>query len=90
MASLLICDLSTLRSASFPCSPDMEQPLLVFQSSNAEESVFTLEIDPFVFVCVVVAAAMASMLLAWLSLEPKKRRGCDFNAVLRSCKASWR
>jgi hypothetical protein len=33
---------------------------------------------------------VASMLLAWMSLEPKKSRGCDFMAVLRSCNASRR
>jgi len=84
---LLIWLLNALRScsclASFVCSADT---LLLFQSNKAEESVLTLESEFFPW----EEAMVASMLLAWMSLEPKKSRGCDFMAVLRSCNASQR
>jgi len=87
IAILLIWLLNTLRtgncSSSFVCSADT---LFVFQSNKAEESVLTLESELFPW----EAAMVANMLLAWMSLEPKKSRGWDFMAVLRSFNASCR
>ena len=92
IAILLSCGLKNFRSpASFG---RFSAALFVFHSSNAELSVFTLDKETpldWSFRCFsACAAAMASMLVAWLLLEPRKSLGWEFMASLRSCKASWR
>ncbi|BAU00355.1 hypothetical protein VIGAN_10194100 [Vigna angularis var. angularis] len=72
IAILLSWGLRDFRSDSFVCSV---VTLLFFHSSNAEESVLTLERE--VFPCPTCSAAILNMLLAWLCLcfGPKKSRG---------------
>ena len=60
--------------------------VLTLDRETAAEECFLSRFWPVV----AVAAATANMLVAWFLLEPRKRRGWDLTAVLRSCRASWR
>ncbi|KAL0345355.1 UNVERIFIED_CONTAM: hypothetical protein Sradi_4366800 [Sesamum radiatum] len=64
-----------------------------FHSSNADESVLTLDKEApeyFEGFWLLAAAARARTLVVALVLRPRKRRGWDLRAASRSCRASWR
>lgn len=75
-----------LSDASLACSA--AAAVLDFQRSNADESVFTVEIEAEELNC--LAAASAIMLLVALESGPKKSFGWDLRAASRSWSASWR